>query len=1286
MSIEITIFEPEETIIKKSDKELEYEQVEKESKLSKLDIQTFYELDLDKSAPDSNLLVVLCKYLLKYMIPILEVLPGEPTKEYGINVVDEITTFAFLKKTVGENMLSIPAGVSFSICGFYVPKLIKALDRQYISRLSEEISDYEAITNGQYAYYNRFTSKYAQQKERMTHPDYKSICIFFSSEKDASDKIHKLLDHVSFITKYYDESFNTFLLDAHTAPFLPIISGESLNSILNNKEKIKQKPLDREFVKLGLSLENSYYDADKMTQLENHGLLKLYNLGQFSGVETKIFKEELLAHKKKTLDKAELTRHINESFSKRLFAVERDVIALNRFKKKYLLLDDKQKKVVELAHKKTKNYANKQLGESVKEMQRRFYRIKKYITDIKPDRLKKELAEVHKLYDSQIDKAAKSYELMEGGLCPHTIKCADIVLKNFAKPWLNTTLRDFIKEEYAMATTSGYSCKICGEHILDLDIEWMPASTESFGADIENDLKNTIWKEAIYIIGTYVKFTTPVPIKPLASAISSAIYSIIFSEQAKLRKSRTYTAEFVKDMTNLYISIYIYSVLCSLMLKTPDKLKFGKDKKESSLDSKNEKIIDKKIKKGGKYIRAMERVIGGDIVNIKRKNKKSQYIESNNIIEESKGGKEEREVDSVINVKDIKLYERYILTVAIKLIMLMKSAIISRLQNMNEDIVKQIFLKRAYLWATKYMNPIHVHQTSEFNKSSADISIVFTDPLYNYQRYMISLATNKRIKEEEIHSVLNISEKELIDAAKSGANIWEKSNIVNVSETICKKIENDKKNTENKDAAIHYAKYQQESYKYALEYQKMGLNRLEAVPAHNLVKVYRENAYRDLATLENEVIGDEKIARSYFYFTLECAHKTALWNNFSISKVQPAIYYCKTGNLHKPGTYIFQECKGEKLIGSQHKISRGEAIKWLINNDAVNLKKFAKMKMIDIMCEVCGEYIYEGRGINKDIVKKIEKLNELNAFYDYYASRCPMSELHEMKNNKCAHCGFLLEFATTRELKYYEKFSKKFEQMTGCSLVAANEGIAALVKFNKIRDAALPKEMKHTFSLKNTAKWAEITEKKYNVLVNLGLSESYKFSDILSGKANPSREDNEVNHKICINKIKTYIFDTISKYNTVAAAKNKSDIVAIEMPAEIKKILIKAIENGGLKLTSLDMASFNHINNIATMEMKLRANFLLETLSGIFVELHNNSKSPVVKTIINYLTDHIIECEKLCSLVEKYIVRVRARDDEITTETSETSSEDEKNKTESSEYSMDINDDNLDMEEPMGDD
>ena len=1241
MSIEITVFEPEEAIIKKSDKELDYEQLEKETKLSKLDVMTFYELDTEKTAPESNILGVLCRYLLKYTIPIVDTIPGEPSKQYGINITDEMTTLAFLKDNIGDNLLSIPSGVSFNICGFYVPKLIKALDRTYISRLSEEITDNVAINSGQYSYYNRFTSKYAQQKERLTHPDYKSICVFFASEKEAAEKIKMLLDHIEFIGRYYGESFNTFLLDIKTAPFMPIISGDAINTILNNREMLKLSPLEKEFTKLGAPLDKAYYKSDTMAQLDGRNMLKLYNLGQFSGVEAKSFKEELLSYRKKALSASELARHINESFSKKLYATERDIISLNRFKKAFLQLDEEQKKIVELEHKKIKNYANKQLPADIKEMQRRFYRVKKYLSDITPERLKRELHEVHKLYDQQINKAAKAGELLEGGLCAHTIRCADIILKNFAKPWQNTLLRDFIKEEYALPTKIGYSCKVCGEHILDSDTELMPASTDSFGADIENDLKSMIWKEAIYIIGTYIKFTTPIPIKPLASSISNAIYSIIFSEQAKMRRSRTYISEFVKDLTNLYISIYVYSVLCAIMLKNPNKIKFGKDKKEEASSSSAHKG---KIKKGGKYIKAIEKVIGGG---------QSQ--------------------DDTVNVRDIKLYERYILTVAIKLIMLTKNTIIVRLQNMNEDIVKQIFLKRAYLWATKYMNPIQVQQQkSDIGKDSLNISIVYMDPLYNYQRYMISLATNKRIKKDDYHSILGLDEKKILELSKEGANLWENAKIATLSDL--------------KDKSDTYKLYQQESYKYAMEYQKMGLNKLEAAPIHNLVKTHRENAARELAPLENEVIKEEKKTRAYFYFTLECAHKTELWNNFSPATVQPAIYYCKNGDLHKPGTYIFQECKGEKLVGAPHKISRGESIKWLLNNDVANIKKFAKMKMIDIVCSICGEYIYEGRHINKDIVKKIEKLNELNAFYDYYASRCPVGELHDMKDDKCTYCGFLVEFAESRDLKYYDKFNKKFEQMTNCSLEAANEGVAALIEFNRSRPVEAPKEMKYSFSLKNTAKWAELTDKKYNILVNLGLSESYKFSDIMSGKANPSREDSEINHKICINKIKTYIFDTISRYNAIAAIKNKADISSLELPTEIKKTITKALENGGLKLIALEMSQFNNLNKIGGLSLKLQANFLLELLSGMFLELSEKCKSPIMKILINYLTDHIIESEKMCSITEKYIVRMYIGENDLTTETSENSSEGEKNKTESSDYSMDIHNDNLDMEEPMGDD
>ncbi len=1385
METEITIFDIGEKDIptNKSQKELEYENLQKNSKLPSHHFASFFELETIEEKiqkPKTNIPSVICKYILQYCMPII-------TKEDIFHISLQTETFILGYNATSNSFTVIPANEQFRVVGIRLPTIFIRRYDPYMLVHQDHVDNIALANTGQYGVLNHQTMKYTLQRNDLTHPglpkiDDEGSIIMFKSNEDALEKLTYLLDYIEFLESFYNTNVKLLYNEFKVIPYLPdyVNNGrEKWNIERNSKnDKLVLKNLDDTIVG---SFGNSY-DIDVQLALDQNGLFFAYNIGRFIGVDDPLFKKERIEKKRNIEYSIEYRKQLNDGFTKKLEIAKKQTIALNKYNISDIdTLDKKQKEIVDLEFSKLEKFLNKDMSVRGKEIQKMFYRLRNSFVDITSERLAAAIDEIRKeVTSSELNKL----ELLEGGVCPHVFYYGEEMLKNFGKPWLNTELRDFVINRFSLPKDrAGYFCKICGEQLAEADNEDVMrfmGGERIVMNQTDDPLQTMIWKEAMYIITTYVKFNTPIPLKPLVNSLASGLRSIIGDEESKLFRSKTNTTDSIKDTLNLYAAIYVYAAICALMINNPNKMIFGKDKPNKDIrESYQQKNIKEKVKSSKErntedvaednakiskitstgelgelkdvgelleepgeseymvdeaakkeeteYLNslrsspvtgdaAMNEILGKseymessdedksrlirqkiqktkpvEKPSKKKKSDKTHSRKKREIVRENKYAKY-KYITGGKTTKDIKLYERYILTTALNLIVLTKDAIIKRLKNMNIDIIKQIFLKNAYGWAKSHAKPMNIEEPVYAPRVQ---TIVTTDPFYNYLYYAKRLAYNSGIDKhyppgyDDIQSMLGRSAEDIDHDIKSG----DKDTYDTITLPAQWKFTRDERSFRHL-----YDEYTYRSFLSMAEYIKDKIYQKEAVPQSPYVKAYYEK-YQDVLDMEKTVRFKDAVKKLRPIFKIEWLNDIrAKYNDFSSEKMDLAQHYCPSGERHKVGSFIYQReepvrtgsgnlpkktstKKTAKVGRKRHyygaesnrvpskipqkptlRSSRGgsaeieytkkEIVEMLESKNVEALAKFATLKLINERCEKCKNLIRTAQSSDrsdKALSNMFKKIDDVLAFYQYFETRCPKGDLHDINDNVCSKCGLHTDFKKKSDDAYYNKYIASFKKVEREKQSIA---IASLKQAQESLDTEnlKPAPVDYKFSLQKTAEWSQLADVKYNILSNLGLSEGHKFEDIEKARINPIKQLEDLQpgdangyYKTQAMKIKGYLLHILRDYNMLINYENVVDI-----PLEIKEILEiqKKIELSNLQKNMPQFkGEFMELDDKYKYALTPQnyANFLLEYLASMIIHISRDSADkykPMAKMLVKYFTSNIIMQEKLFSKAESIYAKM----------------------------------------------
>lgn len=1257
MSTKITIFDvPEqEQTVNKSQKQLEYEELEKQTGIDKIHIASMYEMDELQSIsqrPSSTLPSIMLKYIIQYCMPIIIRDPQD--KQYYVTLQAEDRIIAGL----GSSLLAIPSNQQFKIIGIKIPSVFLKTYNKFALAHYDHIPDKDLSLSGRYGLADLQTMQFTQQRMSFTHPGLPDIGedkIIFTSDDHCLRICKILIDYIEFIEKYYRIHFPLLRYDL----IEPDVFGTSLDKwqVINGALQVIEKnvqskkkidmftPFSRDLLdKLNEAQSGNFgvsFYYDMMFMLDANKLAKLYNVGLLAGTDTPAFKQEFNELKKHIQTRLDLQKQINAGHKIQLDIIKKKSIAYDKFGIEILTeLSKEQAKIVELEFNKLESKSTES-GENNRKL---FYKLKKSMTNQTADDLRSILQEIEKTISQ---KDLNGSQLISGGVCPHTYHYAKKILSVFGRPGSLVDLRDFLINTYSLpADSNGYFCKICGEFLVEPDSSALLrfAGDRSQMSD-ENPLQTMIWKEAMYIVSSNVRFITPMPIKPLVNSLASGLREIVAHEEAKLYRSKTNLGDNVKDVLNLYAAIYIYAALCALMLQNPGKLMFAReppaekmhkktfkpnkpantkdtvnlddtadlaDESDNEVDSelleprdtsKEQLEVDSELLEPRNSAPTAVAVAAGESLIRRRQSKrKLRYI---------KGGKV---------VTDAKLAEKFYLTTALKLIFLTKETIISRLPNMSADVIKQIFIKNAYTWAMKHARPIQVDDESARQTSENPIYI---DSFYRYIYYTKKIAPDSKRPTDldDVRTILGRDEAKVLSDLKQNISMY--STVVAPKPWKISDIP-------------EFDEYTYKSFLSMLEYYQEMLYTKSRVPKHVQVVEYMEK-YKDLLDMQfrlRMLMAQRRLRPNLDIPLLNNIREK--YNNFAPNKIDLAKHFCPNGDLHKTGAYIYTD--GKKEV----EINRKEIIEWLNTNNVEKLAEFAKLKVVDEKCEKCKANIRRAKSLqtsDKALAKMFGHIDDLLAFYQYYETRCPKGNLHDIQDNVCIKCKFDTAYIKSSNVDYYEKYKAGFQKVQREKLSLAIRSLEKIADENKSEFKSQESAKDYKFSLKQTAEWSQISGVKYNLIVNIGLYEKLKFVDLENANINPSKTSEPSLTRAM--RFKNYIHIILRDYTMLMNHEN-----VVDMPLELKEIFDaqKKIDIGKLQES---MPKFDEFAELDREHSKLSienyVNFLQEYLAGIIVRIHNESTEKyktLASALVKYFTNLVIQGEKFISKPEPVFAKL----------------------------------------------
>jgi hypothetical protein len=379
----------------------------------------------------------------------------------------------------------------------------------------------------------------------------------------------------------------------------------------------------------------------------------------------------------------------------------------------------------------------------------------------------------------------------------------------------------------------------------------------------------------------------------------------------------------------------------------------------------------------------------------------------------------------------------------------------------------------------------------------------------------------------------------------------------------------------------------------------------------NALRVRESDIQKDLHLYHN-IMSSMPDKWSPYRHTIEPA-KQALSNIF-----------CNDGRAHKWNIYVYKS--GDKTI----EVKIGE-----FGSSSMDDYNFISQK-----CSICGNIF--GSAPAEDIEINVKHLDKMNSFYIYFQYKCPVSFRHEYKDGKCVNCGITWDMMDNKDGQYYEKYESTYDSRYS-KTNADKYGISSIeiplmMTADPNNSFVVKKYKKWEFTMVNITTVSKLMNVAYNVLINIGLMERFYFSDIESGKINPSSKASAGDLNIQINAIVRHIIHLDLTYNRFTACSDKIHPDLID--------LCRAQNTDVRGLEMLSMVDFYKEYEYRTEHesLLLNVNWALDFLCTMVIGFNNKDRD-LKYSFINIFMKDLVQTEVNMSkpvLFKRDVVSARA--------------------------------------------
>jgi hypothetical protein len=305
--------------------------------------------------------------------------------------------------------------------------------------------------------------------------------------------------------------------------------------------------------------------------------------------------------------------------------------------------------------------------------------------------------------------------------------------------------------------------------------------------------------------------------------------------------------------------------------------------------------------------------------------------------------------------------------------------------------------------------------------------------------------------------------------------------------------------------------------------------------------------------------------------------------------------FCNNAKYHKWDIYVYKN--EEKMV----EVKIGEFGK-------ISLQGY---KFIHRKCSLCNDIF--GAAPKSNLLKNINHSDKIKSFYMYYQNECPVHFRHVYENEKCVNCGIDNKILSSYDETYFSKYENIYDDR---NKETNKEDDTSPFIVSSSKSFIAKKYMKWEFNMANISNMSKIMDIPYNVLVNIGITERYNFTDIESGKINPSHKSTESELVFQRDNITRHIIHLYLTYNRFTSC------VDMIYP-ELADICVSRY-NEVRSLKTLDLSDFydEYDYRINNESVQLNINWCLNYLFSFilnFYKSEDNLKSKFIDIFVKIL-------------------------------------------------------------------
>lgn len=1114
---------------------------------------------------------------------------------------------------------------------------------------------------------NRISMRGVQSDDRLR-------AVVFKNDDDALIKMNIILDELNRVRSYYIKNYASVFKTIEFNPLKKLDMFKRKKIIIS----VDKSPVSDKL----LSMINEILPGETITNtkdsiyfaLKNKGFLEMFNKLKILGTgNSKVQQEYHIAKLRSEIDKIlEYQNRIRTSYLLEL--LKKQAITANKFgsDRKYTDLKSNDRTAVNNEYNKIieeeRASLEDQSSKKKEEIKSREMAIRQFYNAF--NSLKKQQSLKEALVGLKNVGISTDVSTLKYGLCIHNLVKAKMIIAGDR----DKQIKDHIISKYThidhtkgaqsdlaagigLDISSDYYCNICGEkvyiNIVEDSIKFVRG--QLIVSEKEYDaLGDLIYKEVSYTIRGVVRFKTDTDTRPIVKSLATVLRPEIGIIESRLLKIRTNIGDDIRDLITLYINIYTYALISRMIFLSPGNITFAqrpkykpkpdtsgfksnaeyKQKMVSAPQAEGKKPKIKKIGKGG------YKKIGKNFSWTPSSNTSSDDEQFSKF---TKGGK-----------ADIKNRLQNIIASAYQLLISTKINNIKKIVTIKlENILP--FLLKAYKWVCDLdiVNSDADYVGSTGSKGDI-VDNAINSPIYKYLYHMrhVLHGTDK----EDLNTILGRS---LVTIEK---NIQEKDVFNNVPQVTEEQFANYvKKSFSNLTTELYtklIIKIMYNSYKNTMDYISTDKYKESLVPLSSVLSDHYKS-WDDILDMQTSIIYMNMISKYMpIYLPNYYKFKDRFEYDPSLKMIDISKLYRKNGYLHKWDIYVFKKNQGS----ATKEINVKE-----LNNMLKNNQNFHKdYKLLDRKDSETGEYLSKIRDYSSEIKKNIKKMEILENFFEYFENRCPETGLHIADDNKkCTKCGMVLTFKWKKSSssfsnerdKYYKKYSyifdkqiKERDEVTKKGLQEIEKEKDIALKSNLFKDIENKKDPK-LFRL-NEAKildWSRKSKISFNVLINLGLSERFKFEKIEKGEINPLKSEDVIMDDMGNRTLKLdgYYNNIIYQYYLI-----KGYTSSYDLPHELNELIDKLSSSKGLQASMKEIynpeyhAKFTYFLHINKNPHDIN-NFILNQLANILLNIVSSTEKTKFSTfgldLFKFFTNEIINREKLFSKPDPFKYKIDKR-------------------------------------------